>query len=120
MRRTNVSRRRVTHMEQNTVHCKDEIADFTAYVNEQIANLNIESKKVFNWDETKVYLSMDFNITLDFIGARTVAVQLAKTSQRATVFLFGVIDCRKISLLQVSKGSKLKIYYPTNTIYAVQ
>ena len=63
------------------------MSDWVQYVTAQIRMLGIPFKNVANFDETNADFNVDSNTTLNEMGARTVTVKGALSSQRATVML---------------------------------
>lgn len=107
--------------------------DFVEYINEQIKRLNIPSSNVFNIDETNIDFNIESGTTLNRKGARTISVQSARSSQRATALLEVSLTGKKLQPYLIFKGlpnsrtgrvlrefSNAAFGYPQNMVYTVQ
>jgi hypothetical protein len=128
LKRAKLCRRRVTHQAQNTRHLQEIMCDFVSYVNGFIVTNDIPPSCVVNIDETNVDFSVDCHYTLERVGARTVSVQQAATSNRCTALLGATLSGEKLKPFVIFKGqgrSRVLVRvrgpgYPKTLVFAVQ
>jgi transposase-like protein len=126
------SYRRKTHKAQNTRICTQVKESFVDYFNFKINLLGMSYDDVFNVDQTNVPFSLESTYTYDHRGRKTVSIQGAVTSSRATAMIgTNASGTEKIPPFLIYKGSASttgRIYqelrkregYPAELEYGVQ
>jgi len=83
-------------------------AEALSHLEVQVPRANDPSRHqdyVLNMDQTPAYMAMDQDVTIDFVGARTVNMRsAANNSQRVTVAVTIAASGRRIPSMVVFKG----------------
>jgi hypothetical protein len=98
--------RYVTHVSQNTIHCRITIDDFVAYIKQIISRYGISLGNVVNGDETNCDWAVSPKKTLNKKGAKTCEANACSSSGRSTVLLCVSAAGVKLEPFVIYTGSK--------------
>jgi hypothetical protein len=106
LRRNGICKRRTTHQAQSTRQSEEMLVDWVKYVNMIREMYDIPLENIANFDETNIYFAPASSTTLNEVGARTISVRGADSSQRATVMLGVARDGYKFDPYLIFLGSR--------------
>ena len=106
MKKHRLVHRMATHKAQrHPSEVEAEALQFLAYIHPIFMEPNRDANFIFNMDQTLVQMAMDWKVTIDKVGARTVNLRTsASETKRVTVAVTLTASGRRVKSMVVFKG----------------
>jgi hypothetical protein len=117
MTKHRLAHRMATHKAQrHPSEVEGEALDFLSYIRPILQERNRDPDFIINMDQTPVFHAMDFRMTIDRVGTRTVNLRTsAADSKRVTVAVTVTASGRRVKQMVVFKGEF--VYCCTNSFH---